>query len=282
MRWIKLFAVIALIVGVERFCHKQTGGFSLYKVTTHCSSDPIWTVPPQPFEKEAGKLLDQPFTYLGEGNQCVAFLSQDTQVVLKLFKLHLVRTGFIREALRSKEQLSFTQKLKKARLDRLSNTMQSLLFSYQNFRDETGLIYLHLSPSTHLKKKLTLYDKIGICQSIDLDQTLFFLQRKAEPVYETLSRLMQDKEVEKAKQCIYSLLELIHKRQKMGIADIDPRIDTNFGFVGCQAIEIDVGSFLSKAPDAFQSQLQAEITHFKQWLQKHYPPLAVCLDENHL
>ncbi|MEI8329191.1 MAG: hypothetical protein WCG14_04250, partial [Chlamydiia bacterium] len=47
----------------------------------------------------------------------------------------------------------------------------------------------------------------------------------------------------KAKQAIDSLIEYLEYRCRQGLADQDPHLAINFGYVKGKAVQIDVGSF---------------------------------------
>src|SRR5690348_14115124 len=87
-----LFFVVACVL-IHRFCHHQTGGFSIAKIRSNHAIHPEWATPPLS-EQERQKLdpiLNQPFKFFGYGGQAYVFLSEDGSVILKLFKQHHMR-----------------------------------------------------------------------------------------------------------------------------------------------------------------------------------------------
>jgi hypothetical protein len=266
---------------VERFCHKQTEGFRPHKVASSFAFDPRWesAAPHSPAEKEQIlRLLDQRYTFLGRGGQCYAFESADGTSVLKLFKAHHMRPYPWLDKLPLPPFLSqLRSKLNLARQKRLEVIFGSCALAFNEFREETGLLFIHLNKTTHLKKQLTVVDKLGIAHTLDLDQTEFALQKKAELTLPTLSRLIKENQLQRAKACIDSLLKLIVTRSQKGIADRDPIIKRNFGFINDQAVEIDIGSYSKnddlKKPYATSRELFFQTHKLKTWLKKHHPEL---------
>lgn len=251
----KLLLIPLLFFGAERLCHRATDGFTVAKITTELSYDPKWdTVPP---EKELlSTVLGQPFTYLTKGGQSYVFASEDGYFVLKFF--------------RYPHRLPFVH----THVDR-SRDFLSAKIAYTDLKDETGLIYVHLNPTKTLKT-VTLVDKLGISHPIHLDDYAFVLQRRASPVFISIAKWMEKGEVDKAKEGLSSLIELIAERAAKGIVDHDPNLSKNFGFLGTRAIEIDIGRF---AREKGSSSLLHKSSDLRYWLSRHYPDLSHYFEE---
>ena len=127
---------------------------------------------------------------------------------------------------------------------RLEQAFGSCTIAFQHLKEETGLVYLHLNRTTHLHKKIFIYDKEGLAHPLSLDTLTFVLQKKAVRTYDRLEELITKGETEKAKRALSSLVSIISSRRQKQIDDYDPVFGSNFGFVKEQAIEIDLGSFL--------------------------------------
>jgi hypothetical protein len=274
-RWCKIILILATLVGVERFCHYQTDGFQLYKILSDLPPRPEWeTAPLDPKE------LRQPYYYLGSGGQCYAFISQDGNSVLKFFKHHHMRP---KSWLNTFSFVGGVRHILHERALRMAHIFGSCKISYDDFRDETGLLYLHINKTTHLNRSLRLIDRLGIAHTIDLDTTSFVLQKTAELAYPAFDRVMAQGDLEGAKRRIDSLIALILARSHKGISDRDPIIRRNFGFIGERAIEIDLGSFTKdpflRTPSAAKKVLFYETLKFKKWLAKHHPSLLPYFQE---
>lgn len=277
---LKIFLSLALFVAIERFCHKQTAGFSLNKIGSTSSAPLI----PQAVLDEDNVFFDQPYHFLGSGGQCYAFLSEDGNTVLKLFKNHHVRLW------NWLSSFSLPGKLDSFRRQFLENNrhqspafFESCCIAFKDFRDRSGLIYLHLGKTAHIHKKLTLYDKIGVVHQIDLDQVDFALQKRVEMPREKLRTLIQKNDLDEAKACIDSIVGLILERCQKGIRDRDPNIRRNLGFIGTHAVEIDLGSFTKeesqKQPEVYLAELEQNTRKLKIWLERHCPELSCYLSK---
>lgn len=283
---LKIILFIALFLGVGRFCHKKTGGFQLYKIYSLQDADPNDPGPTlsEQEKSELNAILAQPFTFFGKGGQCYAFISEDKQTVLKLFKNHHIRLWKFLSDLSLPSVLDpYRQKILRKIIHQSPAFFESCELSYQEMREHTGLIYLHLNKTGHINKKLTIIDKLGIAHQIDLDSVDFALQKKAELAEPKIALLIKQNDLDGAKQCIDSLLGLILERCQKGIHDRDFNYRTNVGFIGNRAIEIDLGSYSKdeslKNPDNFKRELLANTRTFNEWLLSKSPDLSLFLSE---
>ncbi len=278
-----IYSILFLIcfTALERFCHKQTHGFRPYKVYSTGPKNPLWktSLPADFTPKQIQSILSQPFYFLNSGGESYAFVSKDGEYVLKFFKHHHMRPVHWSDPLLP---FPLKVKLKKNREEKLSTLFTSCKLAYENFREGTGLIYLHLYETDFLKKKLKLFDAIGAVHSFNLDKLDFALQRKATMAYPTLDALVEAKEYKAAKERLASLVNLIVTRCKAGLEDHDAR-KRNFGFVGGNAIEIDLGSFTQnenlRLEDATRKVLILETLRLRRWVKKYHPVLYDFLEE---
>jgi hypothetical protein len=233
----KILLALAIFIALDRFCHEATGTFSLYKITLNRPEDPTWNDPSQ-----HPPSLNEPFTFLGHGNESFAFLSADKKTVLKVFKLQFLRPAYFKEMVRA-PLAEWPETLVRARKARLDRTFSSIKIAYDLLREETALEYVHLTPTTHFTKPLILIDKLGISHTLDPNSLKFVLQKKADLVFPTLDVLVSQKKYDAVQAHVDSLLNLIEKRAALGIVDRDATLGTNFGFIDGKAVEIDIGSF---------------------------------------
>jgi hypothetical protein len=275
LRWtLKICLFLACFYGVKRFCHIQTEGFSLQKILSNQPYSQKWeTGLPS---AEIAEILKQPFYFLGSGGQCYAFVSADNAYVIKFFKQHHMRPLPWLENLPLPSFLDYYRKkiLRDREKRGEARIFSSYKIAYENLRNETAFLYLHLTKTDLFHRSLTLVDKLGIAHQIDLDTTEFALQKRATLTYRHLKKLLRRGEIEAIKECISSLLNLFAKRGKLGIQDMDPVISKNFGFIGTEAIEIDLGSFVYnddyKKPYYYKRDLFNETFPLKRWLAKKH------------
>ncbi len=243
MRFGSKFLCFCLLAwGAERFCHKQTDGFTINNILAPATAKVEHALTPPTPEKaaEIGQILDQPFTFMKSGGQTYAFLSQDGKYVLKFFKNHHLRTiPWIQP--QEKQEIFF----------------QSCKIAYQEMHEETALLYTQLNRSAWWNRKITLVDKIGISYQVELDELRFMLQKRATLAFPRLKELVKQGKKEEAKSVISSILNLLALRSQKGVKDLDGGLKRNIGLVENHAIEIDIGSF-SKEPSLVNRQVMRE------------------------
>jgi hypothetical protein len=287
---IKIFTYSCLLIfcflAVQKKCTKRMDGFSVASILSNRSFNPIWeprALTPQEKE-EAEKALNQPYRYFGCGGQSFIFFSEDQNYVLKVFKqekfkiplwLNVVRVPFILDHYREKKIAT--------RQDKLLRDFTSYKLAFDDLRDETGLVYVHLNPTDMWKRKLTLVDQLKNAHQVNADTLDFVIQKRAELVYDKINRLIREgKEVE-AEKAITQVVKLIETRCRKGYHDRDPNIRTNCGFIGERAVKIDVGRFVRqdemKSTKVMHQELVRIVQPFKTWLTEDHPKLAQHLEK---
>lgn len=277
---IKALLFIAVFIALERLCHKQTKGFTIANISSNADLDPSWALAlPSPEQKvKIAALLDQPFHFLGCGGECYAFESADKQTVIKFFKHHPIRIWNWAHRIPLPNALGrLRSKALEKQAHRSPLFFESCKIAYEEFQERSGLIYLHLHQSDYFEKKVTIIDRLGIAHQIDPNHTHFALQQKVEMPYIKFKKLIKARDIPAAKKCIDSILDLIQERATKGISDRDPNIRKNLGFIGTQAVEIDLGSF--SRGTTTKRNLFFETDKFKSWLEQRSPELSSYLSE---
>ncbi|HSX03458.1 MAG TPA: hypothetical protein VLG76_01880 [Rhabdochlamydiaceae bacterium] len=280
---IKILLFIVGFICIERFCHGITEGFRPHKILSDLSFNPEYAT--EPASDEIKGNLSQPFYFLSSGGQCYAFISEDKQTVLKVFKHHHMRPESYLNRIYLPQFLEPLRcKIIQERKERLQTIFSSFKLAYDRFKEHTGLLYLHLNKTDTVHQTLTLVDNIGVSHCFDLDNLEFALQKTAVLAYQKIEQCMKTNDLAAAEKCLKSLVELIVTRSKAGLADRDPIIKRNFGFIEEKAIEIDLGSFyedlgLTK-PSSYKRALFCECIKLKSWIQKRYPMLYPSLDQS--
>lgn len=236
-------------------------------------------------------VLNQKYTYLGRGLQAYAFLSEDGEHVLKVFKPLFPAFSYSLFGKKFKLGLSKIPFARELFLAFSPNTLdpqkEKDFLSYTNsfsfLQEQTGLEYLHLAETEDLNHKLELYDKIGVQHFLNLDTSCFLIQKKADLLYPTLGSLIKNQEIDKAKELIDSFVSLSFEFIQKGILS-PTTLKKNFGCVGLKAIQIDVGRVFKKedlgkneAPST--EQIYHSTSTMKKWLKDEAPELSVYLEE---
>jgi len=288
----KLIIIAVLFTGViclKCFCEKETEGFSLLGISSNRPYDPSWETSSlsSEEEKEVKQALSQSFRYFGCGGQSYIFFSDDGRYAIKFFKQRLFQPPiWLNIPLVPWLFPKYAAKKKWQREDKLKRDFSSYVLAFKELKTETGLLYVHLNKTSHLKEKTKLIDRLNICHLVDLNQFDFVLQRKADLVYDRIVRQMNEGNIEEAKKTISRILDFISSRCKKGFHDRDPNIRTNCGFIDDQPIKIDVGRISKEEKfknDEYRIKELEKIAHpFKLWLKQCYPLLAEHLDQEML
>ncbi len=212
------------------------------------------------------EILSQPFSYLGKGTQSYVFVSKDGTYVLKFLKQHPTPRFFADNKKTLKHQHNHIEAVKACAL------------SWSELREQTALLYIHLEPTHHLQKTVTLFDRKGKKWEIPLDQTCFLIQKKAELVYPHLDHLLSLHDLQGAKEALHSIVTLFKDLESKGVIENDPVLRKNFGFVGNRAVQIDCGTMkIDPLQRGHQGQfmrshgMRKNIRHLKTWVEENYP-----------
>lgn len=290
-----LFALLCFALPkVASFCKKQTDDFTILSISSQrASNQEQLHALSQKNQEEIAQALSQKYHYFVSGGQAFVFFSDDGKYVLKFFRQSLFGPP---SWLPSWMQKFYPEKKLAKRKDKLSRDFASYKLAFDELKEETALVLVHLDKTPFTDKKITLIDNLKIAHTIDLNQFDFILQKKAELVYPTIDRLMHNNDTPGAKKALDNLLGLLSIRCKKGIADSIPDLDKNFAYLDGNAVQIDIGRFCKDPsllpPDlaphkksrklAAASKVDVPIIkdNFKEWLGK-YPELLEHFDSTY-
>lgn len=224
--------------------------------------------PPPP--KELESILEQPFTFLGSGNQSFAFESRDRQTVLKLFKFHTLQ-GFDPYDLVPEYFQSFHENHAKDRKKKVDRLLNGLIFAENYNRDNAGILYIHFPPTPLFGKKVSIQDRAGRIHSLNLAEYVFVLQKKAVPLGETLKGHLNQGDVQGAVAKLFALYRMIAQDLKNGLYDQDHNVMANMGFVGETPIRIDFGKLSLQKIEIEKEIAKINNERILPWLKKNYP-----------
>lgn len=273
----------SLFIGIDRFAHYESSNYSPGRITTSYAS-PEWEISSDLIEdpKLIDHILSQKFTYFNKGSQSYVYLSEDKKYVLKFLKqdkLH-PKTWLASIPFPFNSHYRHALFLKK----KLISTFNAIKTAFTDFKDETGLLYVHLNHSTKLNKKITLFDRKGKLYTIDLDKTSFLIQKKANLIYVRITELMAQGDIEGSKAIISSVFSLIDQLGRRGVVDNDPILRKNFGLIDDKAVQIDIGRMRIDPERVQNLQYKSEVASitnsFKKWIEKSYPDLLPHFEDN--
>ncbi len=287
---LKILIYVSVFFMLNAACKKLTDNFSTNHLIKPASQDSKWNLHQDSLLSSTA--LKQTYKYLDKGKQAHVFISEDGQHILKLLKPahpHFAISILSKSYSIGLSTLPFAQSLSSFFYEKKQNEQRDLDFlSYTNsfnlLKEETELEYLHLAETDHLQQKLTIYDKIGVLHTLDLDKTCFILQKKADLLYPTLAALILKNELEKAKILIDNFVHLSFQFIDKDIVN-PTTIEKNFGCIGLKPVQIDVGRVLTaldlgKTPRIEPEHIYRSTRHMKKWLTVKSPPLCQYLEES--
>ncbi len=225
---------VALVLGFFVF-GKSSSRVSMEKeISSSLQPNPAWMIPsPDPAkQQQLQHIFSTPLTFLGKGAQSYAFASSDGKYVVKFFKMRRFTPSFAD---------SLCPHVVRRRLRNLNWVFNGYKTAYDHFREETGLIFIHLAKTQNLNCKATLIDAAGEQFTLDLDSTEFVVQEKAELIFAYLDRLYRQGKNKEAEKAIAQVFQIVKHRMAEGYADRDKGVSNNYGFVGDRAIQLDIG-----------------------------------------
>ncbi len=248
------FSLAALLIFAATRCWHGSS-FCLHKIQARLEFDPTWQTSSDP---SVNQLMSQRYFYLGNGAQSYAFVSEDGRVVLKFFKMQkLLPKNWLKALPFLKE---YRAKKVEGREKKLADTFQAFVMAYQEFKEESGLLFVHLNPTKELPSPVTLVKEDQEWQ-VDLNQLPFVLQEKAELIYTRLERLMKENKQAELEQALDSVFAFFKLRDQKGFIDQDSGVSGNFGFVLNRVVQIDVGRLQRKesaTPEELAAATRAE------------------------
>ncbi len=280
----KLVLFVVCFLAVERFCHKQTHGFRISKIlstASHGSADHPLSLLEQ---KNVKEILGQRFYFLDSGGQCYAFISEDKKSVLKVFKQHHLRMPAWLQAIPLPSSLGSKRDALLQDLEKKESLLfESTKIAFEELRQESGLIYLHLNKSKELQTKLLLVDNLGITHELNADDVEFALQKKARFALAYIKEQVRQQNTEEAKLAIFSVLQMLVYRSQKGIRDEDNGFKRNMGFVDKQCIGIDICSLTHdsslKRTQRAEQEVREKTWRLARWLKQTDPSLLQYYEE---
>lgn len=277
---------IGLLYAGGRLYYQLTGGFTLSNISSDFAYNPEWETRPLHEDEKLvlNSALDQPYDYLGKGCQSYVFLSRDGNYVVKFFKYQRFR---LQPWLAYFPPLPNVVKYRQEKIEKkwlkLDGFVKSWKIAFENLKDETGLVYVHLNKTDHLMKDLLIHDKLGNSHVVNLDEMEFCVQHRATMLCDTLMEYKKQNALERSQELISKLLALILSEYRRGLADNDHALMQNTGVVHGNPIHIDVGQFVQsekiKDPAFYSQELFTKTYKFKIWLKEAYPELVPFLED---
>lgn len=226
--------------------------------------------------EQLDSILCQPFHQLGRGMQMTAFESADGNYVLKLFHPRAPKNlEWYLKNWKKTYSLKFMSQEWFRTGYRLEKMFRRLQIAFSVLREETGLVFLHLSPSDRVHHSVALIDKKGKSHLINLRETPFVLQKKAVIASAYFDQLAKENRTEELKEALARMEALFIKRLRFAITDQNQNMDINFGFVEGNPIQIDVGSIKVDPVLLLNSEEEEKriMDRFHNWVGSRFPSI---------
>lgn len=271
-----------LLVAIRAIYYSASEGFSMPRINYKSPKQITLPAPTEAEINELKQITNQEFFYLAKGSQAYAFLSQDGHYILKLFKFYHFRPIPFFENVLNKDSHTILGEHFNRRHKKRDLTLESYRIAFSDLAKECGIYYLQISPSVQYHLPVTVVDKIGRKYHLNLEQYGYTLQKRAYLIYPTLQHWIKKNDMVSAKTFLHNLVQLIVRREQLGIQDQDPDLHKNAGVIGTEALFIDIGSFhynaKAKENDVCVTDLKKTTAALKKWLEQHSPELALFLN----
>lgn len=285
MFWIILILIFGFILA--RIYYRITDDFRISNITYELPHHKEWEIPKLNEKEQADldSILNQKFYYLGKGSQCYAFSSEDDHYVIKFFKFKHLKPYWLIELAPPFPSFSRYRTQQTARKQRkLHALFEGYRLAYEVYREQSGLVYVHLNKTKKTYKPFTLYDKIGLQRHIDLDNVVFVIQKKGKTTRNVLFEDLSRHDLPAAKDHIRKILDLYAYEYSLGIFDKDHGVLHNTGFLDNIPFRLDVGKLTRNKALQLKEGAINEITQisdkFKEWVKIHYPEYYKELSED--
>lgn len=280
------FLGLAVIYGAGRLYYYVTDGFAVSEISSQIPYNQDFDIKPLSVEEknQLHSILSQEFHYLGKGCQSYVFASEDGNYVIKFLKYkHFNPQKWLNffSFIPSVRDYQLTkQETKQKNLHTIFNSWK---LAYEDLKDETGLIFVHLNKSKDLNQKIVIVDKIGTKSVLDSDKYEFLVQKRTKLLSSTLENHMKKNEIDLAKKLIDKLFDMLVDEYERGYGDNDHALVQNTGVLLGSPIHIDVGQFIVnenfKEINMQHQEMFNKTYRFRIWLKKRYPELHVHLSD---
>lgn len=270
------FFLLAIALFSLSKVYEYTHDFRIEYISSHITYHPEWEIKGLPSNKEIRLLLAQPFKYLGKGGQAYAFESEDGKYVLKFVKFKFLQPRFKHQLI---SFIPFFEDWNDNEMERRLRKFHDFYLGYKRAFEvnkiNSGLLYLHFNPTFNQFGTVTLFDRKGLKHVVDLDQTVFIVQKKSEMLNELLVKLLDQGRVEEAKEKINKILDMYLSHYQMGLHDLGFGVIHNTGFAEDLPIHVDLGKMtwdenIMKS-ECYKEDLIMIASKIEEWLRENYP-----------
>ena len=252
--------------------------FNLHLIESQLETRAEWDAKISPdHDKFFYVVSQQALEWVGRGANSFIFSTGDDRYVVKFLPAGAPPAS---EARGLFKKLFGKKTLSRKALAKLEDSCLSSRLCFDELRDETGLVYVHLNRTRAQIHGLKLIDSYGQSQRACGDDTCFVVQQKAKPLIPTLTALMEAEDLQAAEQRIDQVFDLLIALARKGYVDGDEGLipNNNIGFVNGRAIYLDTFHFFrAKSLDVLERmryECQLRLRPLEAWLLASYPQLG--------
>lgn len=282
-----LFVAFGVFYGFSILYYQATEGFALKHIRSDFSFDVRWQTRTlsETEENLSDHILSQKFSYLGKGCQSYVFESEDGKYVLKFFKYQRLKE---REWLKKFSFIPFIDayQLKKNRRKcaKREGVFKSWKLAFDHLSQETGVVYVHLNKSDHLRRTVHIVDKVGVSYFLSMDDYEFMIQKKAQMLCDEIDASLKHNNINYVNNLLKTLIDQVLSEYRRGFADNDHALMQNTGVFEGEPIHVDVGQFVQndqvKNPTFYLQELYTKTYKFRLWLREKHPNLCDAFEEH--
>lgn len=277
-KYFKIFGIVLVLFFSARMYYFLTDDFRLSSITPPSVLPSfLKSVSLSPKDKEELSLLfSQPFYYLGKGAQSYAFVSEDQTTVIKFFKFKHLKPSFFVESLPSFSIFkSYKEQVKNRKMKKFSRVFSGYQLAYEEHKEESALLYLHLLPTQKELPTVRLVNKIGMELLLPLDNLVFLIQKKGDSFEERLKHALDNNQWEQAKKNIQKITAMYLDEYSKGMYDYDRGVLYNTGFVNDTPFHLDVGQLAKddryRDRSVYRHHLLEMFGEIHNWMKKKFP-----------
>jgi len=264
-----------------------TGDFRTSTITYDWPQRHQWSLPETSSDAHENiqGILNQNFSYLGQGNQTYAFISDDGKHVLKFFKFGHLKP---KEWLKWIPDIGPIKQMKKNTRDSQENKLQRIFqghwIALTHNKENCGLITAQLDPSSKYDQSVEVRDRIGVIRTINLNTTVFALQEKALVARELFNKYLMQNDLKQTELLIDKIFELYRNEYSRCVYDRDHNVIDNVGFSKGKAIHIDVGKLrydvkIQNKDNYLPDVKDKVVKRISTWVNRYYPQHSRHIDE---
>lgn len=274
---------IALILKLDKSAHRMANGFCDEQLVE------VRSLADLPFAEEfssptseemhcLSQALSQKFTLSDKNSYFYTVVSEDKNYEIKLFRKLLFRDRrWISHIPFSFNPYYRDQLIRQEEKKRFFTSCRDACVS---IREETGVIYAHLSPVQLCPLKVSILDKKGKEHRLNLNQFAYCVQRHSDLLYTRLAELIDEGDSQAAEQVITSIVDLARRLESKGVVQDERTTCQQMGLVDGKAVytEISCLSLAQEKSDVHTQDIAKMVTPLKVWLQECYPQFVPCLE----